>query len=227
MFRAEASPPPLGEVSWAAAPGPPSPEKPELPNPPAPATVVMMPAEFTLRTRLVPGSAMYRFPLVSAASPMCVAPVKTSPACVACPPSPMFAGAPPPANGLMIPVDAEIFRTLFVNLSATYTLPELSTATPTAVARAALVAGPPSPVETVLRVPVQATVVMIPWPLASPTASRDTTSGNAPGSGNVAIIIVEYKSGAQRCTPFCVFCVHDDASISERSQVQGQTNRRT
>src|SRR5262249_6910338 len=98
MFPAESSATPEGEVSWAAVAGPPSPEKPELPSPPEPATVVMMPAEFTLRMRLVPGSAMYTFPLVSAASPMWVAPAKTSPACVAGPPSPIFAGAPAPGK---------------------------------------------------------------------------------------------------------------------------------
>src|SRR5713101_2334026 len=98
---------------------------------------------------------------------------------VAGPPSPMLAGAPPPANLLMTPVAAVILRTRLLNLSATYTLPELSTATPAGWARPALVAGPPSPVDLTLRLPVPATVVMIPCAWISPAAasSEDTATG--------------------------------------------------
>ena len=54
-----------GPLSWAAVAGPPSPLKPPIPSP---ATVLMIPAELTLRMRWLKVSAMNRLPAPSTAT---------------------------------------------------------------------------------------------------------------------------------------------------------------
>ncbi len=149
--------------SPALAANPPSP-----PLPP-PATVVMMPLAATRRTRLLPVSAMIRFPALSNVR-RCG---WLNSALVAGPPSPEDPAVPLPATVVMMPL-LSILRIRLFRESAIYTLPAPSRATPIGRFRLAEVAGPPSPENPA--VPVPAMVEMIPaeltlrmrWPPESP-----------------------------------------------------------
>src|SRR5216683_5728333 len=81
---------PAGDFSSAAVAAPPSPEDPELPDA-LPATVEIVPDALAISwIRLLPVSAMYKFPAASTATP-CGAASSASPAA---PPSPLFPATP-------------------------------------------------------------------------------------------------------------------------------------
>src|SRR5450759_2482145 len=77
----------------------------------------------------------------------------------------------------MLPVEAVTLRTRWLTVSAMYTLPELSAATPAGKPRPALVAGPPSPLVEKME-PLPATMLMVPWANAA-AEDRDRQSKNA------------------------------------------------
>src|SRR5216684_2756434 len=95
---------PAGDFSSAAVAAPPSPEDPELPDA-LPATVEIVPDALAISwIRLLPVSAMYKFPAASPATPVAdPAIVYTSPAIIAIPhwvpPVVAPAGTSPPAEG--------------------------------------------------------------------------------------------------------------------------------
>src|SRR4051812_37171948 len=90
-FPSESTATAQGLNSSALVAGPPSPKNPAVP---LPATVVMIPLAPTFRTLLLPGSAIYKFPLASTAT-LCG---NDSPALVAAPLSPEYPGKPLPAT---------------------------------------------------------------------------------------------------------------------------------
>jgi hypothetical protein len=114
----------------------------------------MMPAAFTLRTRSLPPSLMYRFPAESVATQVGT----LSPALGPGPPSPEKEREPLPATVVMMPL-TDTLRTLELPPSAIYKLPALSNAMPKGVLSAALVAGPPSPEKDELPFPVMVEIV--------------------------------------------------------------------
>ena len=107
---------------------------------PVPAKVEIAPPGVTFRIRLLPESAMYRFPAASTAIPS----GNRSWAAVAGPPSPENPLVPLPATVVMVP-PVEIIRTRWLNRSTTYTCPPGPTATSAGSCITALVAAPPSP----------------------------------------------------------------------------------
>src|SRR6516165_9706379 len=136
--------------------GPLSPLKPAVPFP---ATVVMTPFE-TLRTRLLPESAMYRLPAESTPTLKLVE-AKFNWALVAGPLSPLKPAVPFPATVVITPFETSRMRLL--PESAMYTLPAESTPTLKlwkSLFNWALVAGPLSPLKPA--VPLPATVVITP-----------------------------------------------------------------
>ena len=106
-----------------------------------PATVVItaVPAG-TLRIRLFPLSAMYRFPAPSIATPS----GEFRPALVAAPPSPPYPVAPVPATVVITAVPAATLRIRLFPVSAMYRFPEASNTAPCGLRSPPLVASPPS-----------------------------------------------------------------------------------
>ncbi len=143
---------PVGFCSCALVARPPSPLNPGVP---VPATVVMTPLVFTIRTRALRRSAIKRLPALSNAIPVGFC----SCALVARPPSPLNPGVPVPATVVMTPLVFTI-RTRALRRSAIKRLPALSNAIPVGFCSCALVAWPSSPPK--LGSPVPAKVVMMP-----------------------------------------------------------------
>ena len=88
---------PVGAASRAEVAGPPSPW---LPSSPVPATVVMTPAGETLRTRLLPRSAIRKPPSAVGSTSS----GQFSRALVAGPPSPEYPAVPVPATVVICPL---------------------------------------------------------------------------------------------------------------------------
>ena len=133
-----------GVLKTALVAGPPLPLEPVIP---IPATVDITPVELsTLRIRSTKESATRRFCALSSAIPSCL---ERRPL-TATPPSPP---APPPENVLMLPVAKSTFRILLLLVSAMYTFPAVSTATPCSALSCALVATPPSPLNPLVFTP--------------------------------------------------------------------------
>src|ERR1019366_7246980 len=132
---------------------------PAYPATPLPATVEIVPLTETFRTRLPPNSVTYRLPAASKAKPNGA----FNCALAAAPPSPVDPAVPVPAKVVIVPVDATL-RTRLLALSAIYTFPSLSTATPSGAfscATGPLPASPPNPAE-----PLPAMVEIVPFTAA-------------------------------------------------------------
>src|SRR4051794_9198434 len=141
-----------GESSWAVVAGPPSPEKPGVP---VPATVVIVPAGVTRRTRPLPASAITKPPSGVPAT----ASTEASWAAGAGPPPPEGPGGPVPATVVMVPA-GDTRRTRRLPESAIRKPPSAVAATASGALSAAAVAAPPSPENP--GVPVPAAVVIVP-----------------------------------------------------------------
>ena len=79
----------------------------------------------------------------------------------AIPPSPLYVVEPVPAYVMIIPVDAEIFRTRLLPMSLTYKLPLDSIVIPVGPLIVAEVAWPPSPEKLLTPVPAMVEIMLI------------------------------------------------------------------
>ena len=128
----------LGPLNSAFTASEPSPAYPPMP---LPATVeIVPPLTGTLRTRLPLNSVIYRLPAASRVKPNGA----FNAALAAGPPSPEDPAVPLPAKVEIAPADVTL-RTRLLALSAIYTLPAESTATPSGALSCAAVPTPPSP----------------------------------------------------------------------------------
>jgi hypothetical protein len=115
-----------------------------------PATVVMIPVMvFTLRTRLLFSSTMYKLPSASNVSPD----GEDRSASFAAISSKLFPRLPVPAIVVIMPVIASTFRTRFPSRSAKCMFPDESKTTPHGLSNVADFAGIPSPLNSDLPVP--------------------------------------------------------------------------
>ena len=153
---------PAGRASREAMAAPPSPAKPKVPSP---ATVLIVPVPpSTFRMRWLPVSAMKMFPAPSTVTPL--GPLRS--AAEAGPPSPAKPLTPVPTTVVITPLAESTRRSRAFCQSTMKTLPALSSATPLGPLRAALSAGPPSPLKPGTPVPARTVI----WPLGSTLKTR-------------------------------------------------------
>src|SRR6266851_3426667 len=197
MYRSPAvlSAIPPGDFSSAAVAAPPSPEDPELPDA-LPATVEIVPDALAISwIRLLPVSAMYKFPAASTATP-CGAASSASPAA---PPSPLFPATPVADPAIVytspaiiaiphwVPLLPATSCTRCPSVSAIYRFPPADS-TPCGEPKGADAAGPPLP-------------LLVPSPSR---VYRSPGTGLPVASDDAQLSVHPYPSGPG--VPACVCC---------------------